>query len=224
MNKLIILDLDGTLVDSLADIHAAANHMLAHFGIAEACRETVRGFVGDGTRIFVERLLNGSERPDTDTALQVFHDYYRAHSLDQTHPYPGMDQALDELAASGWTLGVLSNKDTHLCQAVINHLDSLRGRFSFVFGGDSFDRRKPDPEPVEHILKLTGIPRERAVMVGDSSNDVGAGQNAGIRTIAVSYGFTDRDVLIELGPDRMVDGPVDLPAAAEAVIGTETVS
>lgn len=223
MNKLIILDLDGTLVDSLADIHAAANHMLTFFGIAEATKETVRGFVGDGTRVFVERLLAGNDQRDTDRALRVFHDYYRAHSLDQTHPYPGMDRVLDELEATGWTVGVLSNKDTHLCKAVISQLPELTGRFSFVFGGDSFDRRKPSPEPVERILKMTGINRERAVMVGDSSNDVGAGQNAGIHTIAVSYGFTDREELMALAPDRIVDVPVDLPAVAESLIGSQSI-
>lgn len=214
MNKLIILDLDGTLVDSLADIHAAASHVASRYGLTEPTSDEVRKMVGDGTRVLIQRLF-GKQTDDVslDAPLACFHEYYAAHALDRTKPYPGIPEALNGLLSDGWTLGVLSNKDVQLCLEVIEKMKDFSNMFEFVYGGDSFENPKPHPDPILHICQVTGIPVQRSIMVGDSENDVRCGQAAGTRTVAVGYGFRDAADLELLNPDALVSGADELREA-----------
>ena len=205
MNKLIILDLDGTLVDSLGDIHAAASHVTSRYGRTKPTMDDVRRMVGDGTRILIQRLFGKrTDDPSLDEPLASFHEYYAAHALDRTKPYAGIPEALNGLLSDGWTLGVLSNKDVRLCRDVIEKTAAFTGMFEFVFGGDSFEKPKPNPDPIVHICNMTGIPVMRTVMVGDSENDVLCGQAAGTKTVAAGYGFRDATDLKRLNPDRLI--------------------
>lgn len=207
--RVLIFDLDGTLIDSKLDLALSINAMLHHMGRATLLHETIYSFVGNGAPVLVRKSLGpGSSDEDADRGLAYFLSYYRTHMLDNTVAYPGVHEGLELMKAQ--PMAVLTNKPVRFSQAILDGLGLAR-YFRFVYGGNSFDRKKPDPMGVEILLRdLSAAPRE-AMMVGDSEVDVRTARNAGIWACGVSYGLGAEGLAVN-PPDLMVDSLADLPA------------
>jgi len=209
--KLVIFDLDGTLIDSLPDIADALNRVLRDYGKEPLALNEVRLLVGKGARSLVERALPEADDTQVDQALERYLGYNLANIVDQTRPYPGVPETLKELVGRGFPLCVLSNKNVALCREVLADL-GLAGLIPAVYGADSFPYRKPSPEPVLALLNEYGVGAREAVLVGDSINDMAAGQGAGVYTVGCSYGYGEPEELA--GADFQVDdfaSLLDLP-------------
>lgn len=210
--KLLIFDLDGTLIDSRLDLIHSINAMLRHFGRPELPGDLVASYVGDGAPMLVRRAL-GDPKDESflKEALDYFLAYYRVHKLDYTHVYEGIREALAAIHSSNGTrrkMAVLSNKPVHPSRAIVDAL-GLGEFFIHVYGGNSFPTKKPDPHGAQTLLKETKTRPEEAVMVGDSSIDVITGRNAGLWTCGVTYGFAPH-TLCEAPPDVVLDKPQEL--------------
>ena len=188
--KLLIFDLDGTLIDSLPDLVDATNHMRGGFGLSRLTSDAVRALVGQGVRSLVERALPGAPPLRVDEGMSLFLGYNIAHITDKTRLYPGVVETLEALQGQGLALCVLSNKNVALCREVLSRLGIARF-FQTVFGADSLPFRKPSPEPVLALLREFGVAAGECIMIGDSINDVAAGQGAGVVTAGCSYGYGD---------------------------------
>lgn len=204
---LIIFDLDGTLIDSLDDLTNATNHMLLSLGRSAVTRDQVRGYVGQGARRLVEKALPAATADEIERGLVLFLAYNEKHIVDQTSLYPGARETLTALREAGLTLAVVSNKNVALCTKVLTTLGA-DGFFACVIGADSLAERKPAPQPLLKVLRDLGVPPERAIMVGDSINDIAAGQAAGMATIGCTFGYGD---LAEIeDADFMIDSLPEL--------------
>jgi phosphoglycolate phosphatase len=209
--KLVIFDLDGTLVDSRLDLIHSINAMLRHFKRPELPGEVVASYVGDGAPMLVRRDL-GDPRDESflQQALEYFLAYYRAHKLDYTHVYEGVKEALTTIQSGNGArrMAVLSNKPVNPSRAIVEAL-GLGGFFTHVYGGNSFETKKPDPLGAQTLLQQMQASPEETLMVGDSSIDVLTGRNAGLWTCGVTYGFAPH-TLCEAPPDVIVDSPREL--------------
>lgn len=204
--ELLAFDLDGTLIDSRADLVAAVHATLEHLGRPPLPADDIARYVGDGAAMLVARALGLVPAPDrsqpaapppalapaeqalADRALAFFLDYYAAHKLDATTLYPGVTEGLAALAHAGFRMAVLTNKPVRASREIIAGL-GLADRFFAVYGGNSFARKKPDPIGLEALLAACGLEPRRAVMIGDSAVDVRTGRNAGAWTLGAEYGF-----------------------------------
>ncbi|HZC23396.1 MAG TPA: HAD-IA family hydrolase [Candidatus Binatia bacterium] len=214
--KLVIFDLDGTLIDSRLDLVHSVNAALRHIGRPELPDHVIASYVGDGAPILIARAL-GNEADTVDEAtirkgLEFFLSYYREHKLDHTTVYPGIVEALAAIqnASNGRPrkLAVLTNKPVIPSRAIVDALQ-LAPYFSQVYGGNSFATKKPDPEGALRLLEEIGVPAEQAAIVGDSHTDVETGRNAGLWTVGVTYGFAPQ-TLADASPDVLVDHPREL--------------
>jgi phosphoglycolate phosphatase len=209
--RLVIFDLDGTLIDSRLDLINSVNAMLRHFKHPELPGEVVASYVGDGAPMLVRRALGD---PDDEkffkNALEFFLAYYREHKLDHTTVYEGIPEVLRLIQANGASrkMAVLSNKPVNPSRAIVEAL-GLAEFFVRIYGGNSFETKKPDPLGVETLLRETETKRENAMIVGDSSIDVLTGRNARIATCGVTYGFAPH-TLCEVAPDVTVESPREL--------------
>ena len=197
MIKLLIFDLDGTLVDSAKDIANAINHAIVPVGMAPLTTEKIVSMVGHGIKTLINDLVPPEHYEDS---LNRFLEHYSEHILDNTKTYSGVIETLSDLG--NYKKAVISNKREALSKKVMNGL-GLTGFFDVILGADSVSERKPSPAPIYEVLKRVGIPKESAVMIGDSDVDVQAGKAAGIKTIAVTYGYRDRDILKDA--DYLID-------------------
>ena len=204
----VVFDLDGTLVDSRADLAAAVNHALAAFGLAQLPVETLGGYVGEGARVLVQRALGADHLDLLAPALDAFLAYYGAHLLDATRAYPGIPEALGALGARGVVLSVLTNKPVAMSRTILAGL-GLADRFVAIVGGDSLPVRKPDPAGVEHLRAQSGTARERVLLVGDSPIDLRTARAAGVAFCGVAWGLAP-DALRAAWPGPLVDHPADL--------------
>ena len=219
--KLVIFDLDGTLIDSRLDLVHSVNAALRHIGRPELPDDIIASYVGDGAPILIQRAL-GAEAVDealVRKGLEFFLSYYREHKLDHTTVYPGIAEALEAIQRSSngapRKLAVLSNKPVNPSRAIIEAL-GLGSFFSQVYGGNSFVTKKPDPEGARRLLEESGVRPEQAAIVGDSHVDVRTGRNAGLWTIGVTYGFATHTLENE-PPDVLVDGALELGAVFSGV-------
>ena len=209
--KLVIFDLDGPLIDSRLDLIHSVNAMLRKFNRPELPGEVVASYVGDGAPMLVRRALGDpNDEKFVKEALDFFLAYYREHKLDNTHAYPGIPKALQQIQSNGTNrkMAVLSNKPVNPSRAIVEAL-GLADFFVHVYGGNSFDTKKPDPLGAKTLLSETGTSPANAMIVGDSSIDVLTGRNAGIATCGVTYGFAPH-TLCEAPPDVVVDEPREL--------------
>ncbi len=212
--KLVIFDLDGTLIDSRLDLVHSVNAALRHIGRADLPDDVIASYVGDGAPILIQRALGGEAVDDAvlRQGLQFFLSYYREHKLDHTTVYDGVKQALAAVqgASNGVPrrMAVLSNKPVVPSRAIVEAL-GLGSFFSQIYGGNSFATKKPDPEGARKLLEENGVPPEQAVIVGDSHVDVETGRNAGLWTVGVNYGFAPH-TLQEQPPDVLIDTPQEL--------------
>jgi phosphoglycolate phosphatase len=187
--KHIIFDLDGTLVDSLDDLTDASNAMLTRFGRGELTRREVRLLVGQGAKRLVERAMPGASPDEVEEGVQLFLAYNDLHIADRTRLYPGVRETLSILGEER-LLSIISNKYEAHCRKLLAVL-GVADHFGAVLGADSLPFRKPSPEPVLRLLADLEVTAAETVMVGDSSNDIIAGQGAGVLTIGCTYGYGD---------------------------------
>ena len=217
--KLVIFDLDGTLVDSRLDLANSINAMLRHGGHPELPCEVISSYIGDGAPMLVRRALGDPEDGGVvAAALEYFMHYYREHKLDNTRVYAGVREALAAIHPGpngpatdhpDRKLAVLSNKPVHPSRQIVTALGL--GEFFFqVYGGNSFATKKPDPAGVEALLAEAGARPEEAMLVGDSDIDVITARNAGIWSCGVSYGFAPH-TFAAAPPDVLVDEPGEWP-------------
>lgn len=212
--SLLVFDLDGTLIDSRADLAAAVNHVLRGFALPELPLEVISSYVGDGARMLVQRALGAAHSALHDEGLRRFLEFYGAHLLERTHAYPGVTDLLAILSSHGVRQAVLSNKPEGMSRAILDGL-GLSSHFVAVLGGDSLPVRKPDPAGVKHLCALTGTPAEHVLLVGDSPVDLRTAEAAGIAFCGVTWGFAAA-ALRAAAPARLVDTPAELLAALAA--------
>src|ERR1041385_1729002 len=217
--KLLIFDLDGTLVDSREDLANSINAMLSHYGKKELPHEVIASYIGDGAPMLVRRSLGD---PDDENFVQdaVLYSlaWYREHKLDNTYDYDGVKEALAAIqksrntASAGETLplkmAVLSNKPVGPTRAIVEAL-GLGPYFFQVYGGNSFHTKKPDPAGVQILLEEAGAEPEETIIIGDSDIDVLTARNAGIYSIGVTYGLAPH-TLQDAPPDVLIDHPSEL--------------
>jgi phosphoglycolate phosphatase len=207
--KLVIFDLDGTLIDSRLDLVHSVNAALRHIDRPELPDDVIASYVGDGAPILIQRALGGefTDEKLVRKGLEFFLSYYREHKLDHTTVYEGVKGALTTIQhASNGTqrkLAVLSNKPVIPSRAIVEAL-GLGPFFAQIYGGNSFATKKPDPEGARKLLEDNGVRPEEVVIVGDSHVDVETGRNAGLWTVGVSYGFAPHTLEKSL-PDVLVD-------------------
>jgi len=213
--KLVIFDLDGTLIDSRLDLVHSVNAALRHIQRPELPEHVIASYVGDGAPVLIQRALGG-EAVDEGTVrkgLEFFLSYYREHKLDHTTVYQGIDDALSSIQGANGArrkLAVLTNKPVIPSRAIVDAL-GLGRFFGQIYGGNSFPTKKPDPRGAQRILEENKVPPEQAAMVGDSHTDIETGHNAGLWTIGVTYGFAPQ-TLADAHPDVIVDHPQELAA------------
>jgi phosphoglycolate phosphatase len=199
---LIVFDLDGTLVDSLADLAAAANHACRALGLPEHPAAAIQQMIGGGEKTFVRRFIGEEHQDLFEEALGLYLSHYAAHCGDHTRPYPGVKETLATLAAAK-RLAVLSNKMERLSRRVVQ-LMGLAPFFAAVKGGDSYGALKPAPAGLAALIKELGAYPEYTLMVGDKPADILTGRSAGARTLAVTYGYSDAASLQAAGPEAMI--------------------
>ncbi len=205
--SVLIFDLDGTLIDSKLDLALSVNAARCHLGLAPLEPEKIFGYVGQGAPMLIRRSLGPeASEEQIEAALKFFLAYYRQHMLDHTVTYPGVREALERL--NGLDLTVLTNKPVRFSQEILVGL-GIADYFRFVFGGNSFEKKKPDPIGVHMILERLACRPEQAMVVGDSEIDVLTARNAGVRACGVSYGLGSHQ-LIDYPPDLIVDSLLEL--------------
>jgi phosphoglycolate phosphatase len=213
VKPLLIFDLDGTLIDSRLDLANSVNATRDHLGLPTISNETVYSYVGNGVPVLIKRALGeGASEQDLIVAQQFFLDYYRKHMLDFTRLYPGTSDALAKLSAAGMQLAVLTNKPVRFSQAIVEGL-GVRPYFLHVYGGNSFEQKKPHPMGIETLMAECQVERTKTVMIGDSSVDVLTARNADVRAWGVSYGFQPES-LVAHPPDWMAHSMSEVAAKA----------
>lgn len=214
----VIVDLDGTLVDTLDDFHAALARMLATLGHGPVDRALVERSIGKGSEHLIASVLaHVGAPPDTDgTAWRAYQAAYREVNGQQARLYPGVREGLTALAGGGLRRACLTNKPTAFARELLQRL-GLADDFEKVFGGDAFERKKPDPLPVLRTCAALGCEPGHVLVVGDSSNDAAAARAAGCPVILVTYGYNHGEPVQAVNADAFVDSMADLPAAWQGV-------
>ena len=209
MYKLIVFDLDGTLLDTLDDLASAVNYALTVYGLPTRTRDEVCAFVGNGMKNLISRSV-GEARVDHEEVLRVFRDYYDLHSAEQTHLYEGITSLLQELKAMGLKLAVLSNKADKATKALMEYY--CAGLFDCVMGENEANgiRKKPAPDALFALMERLNADKSETVYIGDSDVDIQTAQNAGVDCISVCWGFRDERVLRSHGATCFAYKPNDI--------------
>lgn len=210
--QLLIFDFDGTLIDSVPDLAQAVNDMLSNLGKPTYPIDSIRNWVGNGSRLLIERALVGDvqvadgqlSKEEADHAEQVFFEAYAKISGQNTVAYPDVDAGLKQLQQAGFTLALVTNKPIRFVPKILKSF-GWSELFSEVLGGDSLATKKPDPAPLLHVCQKLAVSPQQAVMVGDSKNDILAGQNANIDTLGLSYGYNYGQDIRDFNPTAAFD-------------------
>lgn len=218
LSPLAIFDLDGTLVDTAADLVSSLNHTIAAAGLAPVTYDDLTHLVGQGARVMIKRAfaLRETELPEAeiDPLYERFITHYRAEMPGESRPYPGIINTLDALSEAGITLAVCTNKTEILALPLLEKLGLTR-YFAAITCGDTFAFRKPDARHILGTIEKAGGDSRRSIMVGDSINDILAAKNAGVPSIGVTFGYTDVP-MAELEPDVVID---DFAALTPDLVG-----
>ncbi|ERH51249.1 phosphoglycolate phosphatase [Ectopseudomonas chengduensis] len=212
--RLVMFDLDGTLIDSVPDLAEAVDRMLVEMGRAPAGVEKVRDWVGNGARVLVRRALAGGldhaavGEAETEEALARFLDIYAdCHNL--TALYPGVHELLEALSTAAVELAVVTNKPERFVAPLLEQV-GLGGYFRWIIGGDTLPQQKPDPAALLQVMRLAGVEAAQSLFIGDSRNDVLAARAAAVPCIAVSYGYNHGRPIAEERPSLVVDSLAEL--------------
>ena len=204
---LIMFDLDGTLANTGRDIAAAVNHVRRSLGLGSLTAPEILRHLGLGLEFLIRGVLPPTHQHLVGQASEMFLSYYAEHWLDTTVLYPHVIETLDHYA--GKKKAVISNKPTPATIAILDGL-GIRSRFDMVLGANSTPRKKPSPEPLQHVLTVLGVAPERALMVGDDRPDIEAGKSAGVQTVGVSYGLGNQQNLMRANPDLIIADLLEL--------------
>ena len=205
-----IFDLDGTLLDTLHDLASSVNYALQTHGMPTHSVDAIRGFVGNGVRLLMERAVpDGAQNPQFEAAFATFRQHYMQHSLDTTCPYPGIAEMLHQLKQRGCRLAVVSNKMMAATQDLVRHFFP---EIEVAIGEHEAEgiRKKPAPDTVFQALRQLGVGKEQAVYVGDSDVDLQTARNSGLPCISVLWGFRSRDFLLAHGATTFAERPADI--------------
>ena len=210
MYNVYIFDLDGTLLDTLHDLASSVNYALQTHGMPTHSVDAIRGFVGNGVRLLMERAVpDGAQNPQFEATFATFRQHYMQHSLDTTCPYPGIAEMLHQLKQRGCRLAVVSNKMMAATQDLVRHFFP---EIEVAIGEHEAEgiRKKPAPDTVFQALRQLGVGKEQAVYVGDSDVDLQTARNSGLPCISVLWGFRSRDFLLHHGATTFITHPSEL--------------
>ncbi|MDD3923143.1 MAG: HAD-IA family hydrolase [Endomicrobiaceae bacterium] len=205
--SLVIFDLDGTLVDSQQDLTSAVNFTRKYYGLKPLEVATVASYLGSGIPALVRSVLPNVDEKDIPNATVMFKEFYSKHLIDTTKTYSGVSEMLSSL--KDVRKAILSNKSEKFSKDIIEKL-GLKDFFDSIYGGDSFDEKKPSPRPIYEIMESLSVKKENTIMVGDGANDIIAGKTADIKTIAVLYGYSPKEKVEKLQPDFIAATPKDV--------------
>lgn len=213
--RMVLIDLDGTLVDSVPDLAECVDAMLARLGRAPHGEAKVRDWVGNGVERLVRRALVGQLAGEPDEAefqraYPIFLELYAANTCKRSRLYPGVREGLDFLRSAGYPLGCVTNKAARFTEPLLAAL-GIADDFGIVISGDTLPRQKPDPLPLLHAAQHFGVAPQEALMIGDSISDVQAARAAGFQIICVSYGYNHGRDIREARPDAVIDSLGELP-------------
>jgi len=217
--RIIVFDLDGTLVDTAPDLINALNFVLDREGLPPVPLASARNMIGAGARKLIERGLELEGRPasveDVTRLTSDFIDRYAAHIADVSRPFEGVESALDDLQSIGYRFAVCTNKLEWLSRLLLDQL-GLSSRFSAICGADTFGVSKPDPAILKQTIARAGGQLSSTIMVGDAGPDIGVARRAGIPVIGVEFGYTEIPIA-DLKPDRVINHMRELPAAVRSL-------
>lgn len=209
--KLTIFDLDGTILDTLADLRTSVNYALKESGYPQREPMEIRRFLGNGAlNLITLSVPSGTPEKDIRATLKIFSEHYAVHCNDVTAPYPGITGLFDELRAAGVLVAVVSNKPDFAVQTLCGQ--HFPGQLDAVTGERPDVRKKPAPDSVNDVLSKLNIAREDAVYIGDSEVDIQTAINAGLPCISVDWGFRDHDFLVETGAELLASDTEQLKA------------
>jgi phosphoglycolate phosphatase len=209
MYKLLIFDMDGTILNTLEDLADATNYALSKNNLPGRSIEEIRFFVGNGIGKLIERAVpEGSDKALTDKVFDTFMPYYSEHCADKTRAYDGICEVISKLRKQGYLTAVVSNKADPAVQTLCR--DYFPDMFDYAVGEKKGARRKPEPDSVYDVLEKLGVEKSEAVYIGDSDVDVQTARNSGLDVIGVSWGFRGRKLLESYGADRIIDRPEEL--------------
>jgi phosphoglycolate phosphatase len=207
--EMILIDVDGTLVDSVPDLAYCVDEMMAVLGREPHGEVRVRDWVGNGVERLVRRALVGAlrgepEEADFERAYPVFLELYAENTSRRSCLYPGVREGLDSLKAANYRLGCVTNKAARFTEPLLKDL-GIHDDFSVVISGDTLTKKKPDPAPLLHAAELLGCQPADAMMIGDSVSDVAAARAAGFQIVCMSYGYNHGVDIREAAPDAVID-------------------
>ncbi len=218
--KMILIDVDGTLVDSVPDLAFCVDEMMKAMNRPPHNEAKVRNWVGNGVERLVRRALIGKldgepDEADFKKAYPIFLELYAENTSKRSLLYPGIREGLDYLKAAGYKLGCVTNKAEQFTVPLLNDL-GIAGDFSIIVSGDTLPQRKPDPAPLLHAAKFFGVAPERALMIGDSVSDVKAARAAGFQIVCMSYGYNHGVDIRDSNPDAVIDALTEIQPLLDA--------
>ncbi len=211
----ILFDLDGTLIHTAPDLVTAVNSTLEALGLTAYPADRITGWIGNGASRLVKRALTGEYEGEPDPerfaqAMEIFNQHYAKVLCVDSKPYPGVVAALTDLSRRGFRMACVTNKPRDFTEPLLRALN-LAQFFELVLSGDSLGEKKPHPLPLLHACRELGVAPHRAVLVGDSLNDVQAAKSAGMPVVCVRFGYADLAALTKSSPDAMIDAFQELP-------------
>lgn len=220
--EMILIDVDGTLVDSVPDLAFCVDEMMKAMNRPPHNEAKVRNWVGNGVERLVRRALIGKldgvpDEADFKKAYPIFLDLYAENTSKRSLLYPGIREGLDYLKSAGFKLGCVTNKAEQFTVPLLTDL-GIAGDFSIIVSGDTLPQKKPDPAPLLHAAKFFGIAPEHALMVGDSVSDVRAARAAGFQIVCMSYGYNHGVDIRDSNPDAVIDTLTEIRPLLEAAV------
>ncbi|MCU7924304.1 MAG: phosphoglycolate phosphatase [Candidatus Thiodiazotropha sp. (ex Dulcina madagascariensis)] len=217
--EMILIDVDGTLVDSVPDLAYCVDEMMKQLGRPPHGEAKVRNWVGNGVERLVRRALTGqldgeSDEADYERAYPIFLDLYAVNTSQRSMLYPGIREGLDYLKNQGYRLGCVTNKAAQFTLPLLKDL-GVDSDFEIIIAGDTLPKKKPDPMPLLHAAKSLGVDPVAALMVGDSQSDVKAARAAGFQIVCMSYGYNHGEDIRQYKPDAVIDSLVEIRSILE---------